>query len=67
MSLFCSDAIGKVGNMSTAGPYGWGRYGFVDGQEGKMTDLLGILGYVSVLLVFAWVVCTVIDAVRGRR
>jgi len=32
-----------------------------------MTDLLGILGYVSVLLVFAWVVCAVIEAVRGRK
>jgi hypothetical protein len=32
-----------------------------------MTDLLGILGYVSVLLVAAWVVCAVVDAVRGRR
>ena len=32
-----------------------------------MTDLLGILGYVSVLLVCAYVVCAVIDAVRRRR
>jgi len=32
-----------------------------------MTDLLGVLGYVSVLLVFAWVVCAVIDAMRRRR
>jgi hypothetical protein len=32
-----------------------------------MTDLLGILGYISVLLVFAWVVCAIIEAVRGRR
>ena len=29
-----------------------------------MTDLLGILGYV---LVVAWVVCAVVDAVRGKR
>jgi hypothetical protein len=32
-----------------------------------MTDLLGILGYVSVLLCFAWVVCAVIDAARRKR
>jgi len=32
-----------------------------------MTDLLGILGYVSVLLVAAWVVCAVAEAIRGRR
>jgi len=32
-----------------------------------MTDLLGILGYVCVLLVCAYVVCAVIEAVRGRR
>jgi len=32
-----------------------------------VTDLPGILGYVSVLLCFAWVVCAVIDAVRGKR
>jgi hypothetical protein len=32
-----------------------------------MTYLLGILGYVSVLPCFAWVVCAVIDAVRGKR
>jgi hypothetical protein len=32
-----------------------------------MNDILGILGYVSVLLVFAWAVCAVIDAVRRGR
>lgn len=32
-----------------------------------MIDLLGILGYLSVLLVFVWVVCTVIESLRRRR
>ena len=32
-----------------------------------MTDLPGILGYVSVLLVFAWVVCAVIEAARNVK
>jgi hypothetical protein len=32
-----------------------------------MTDLLGILGYVSVLLVFAWVVCTVVESLRRKK
>jgi hypothetical protein len=46
------------------------RYPSHEGRAGErrgMTDLLGILGYVSVLLIFAWVVCAVIDAVRRRR
>jgi len=32
-----------------------------------MTDLLGILGYVSVLLVFAYVVCAAIESLRRKK
>ena len=32
-----------------------------------MTDLLGILGYVSVLLVAAWIICNVIEILRRKK